>query len=277
MGSGGGNGGGNDDKVASEPTKAGDSIAGKAAGQRTDTRKPKPGVRKREEERLSRAGFVSGDASYVRETPKEGERRGTIIRDSKGRGVLTAKGVERQEASRQEELETVIAARAVPTVEPDGTITTRQDPRAEKRKMALEIIDDKLKTAINPISIINLKNQKKRLEEGTADPLFQLTEGGSFTTQGVVDADDEDFGGNIPPAIPPVDPSEERAEQPQAPVIDDEDDDEEEQTILGRGRGAAQKRRTRGTRVGGAGTFETGYGVLLRGPRATQPGSGRLS
>lgn len=266
MGSGGGNGGGDDDKVASEPTKAGDAVAGKAAGTRTDAKKPKPGVRKREEERLTRAGFVSGDASYARAEPKEGEKRGSIIRDSKGRGVLTSKGVERQQASRQEELETLISQRT----------GGQGDPAAEKRKLALEIINDKLKKAINPISVINLKNQKKRLEEGTADPVFKLTDGGSFTTGGVVDRD-EPGGGEVAPSIPPADSDDERTQEPADPIIDEQEDDEEEATILGRGRGAAQKRRTRGTRVGGAGTFETGYGVLLRGPRATQPGSGRLS
>ena len=266
MGSGGGDGGGgNDDKVASTPTKAGDSIAGKAAGQRTDTRKPKPGVRKREEERLTRAGFVSGDSSYAREEPKKGQKRGTIIRDSKGRGVLTAKGVERAEASRQEELETVIAARAIPTVEPDGTITTRQDPRAEKRKMAIEALEERKKNTLpgvlGAISRINIENQIKQLKEGTADPQFALTESGSFAPVGVTRADDDTVGGNIAPMFP--DTGERDEPEPQQPVIEDEI---VEETILGRGRGrgAATKRRTRGTRVGGAGSLEEGYGVLLR-------------
>lgn len=268
MGSGGGGGGGNDDKVASTPTKAGDSIAGKAAGQRTDTRKPKPGVRKREEERLTRAGFVSGDASYVREAPKEGERRGSIIRTGgrdPGRGVLTAKGVERAEASRQQELETVIAARAVPTVEPDGTITTRQDPAAEKRKMAIEALEERKENTLpgflGAISRINIENQIKQLKEGTADPQFALTESGSFAPVGVTRADDDTVGGNIAPMFP--DTGERDEPEPQQPIIDEEI---VEETILGRGRGrgAAAKRRTRGTRVGGAGSFEEGYGVLLR-------------
>ena len=70
MGSGGGGGGGGADE---RPTRSGDFIPGKAAGTRVDSRRPKAGVRQREEERLTRAGFVSGDASYVREAPKEGE------------------------------------------------------------------------------------------------------------------------------------------------------------------------------------------------------------
>ena len=259
MGSGGGGGGGgNDDKVASTPTKAGDSIAGKAAGTRTDSRKPKPGVRKREEERLTRAGFVSGDASYVREAPKEGERRGSIIRTGgrdPGRGVLTAKGVERAEASRQEELEVLISQRT----------GGQGDPRAEKRKMAIEALEERKENTLpgflGAISRINIENQIKQLKEGTADPQFALTESGSFAPVGVTRADDDTVGGNIAPMFP--DTGERDEPEPQQPIIDEEI---VEETILGRGRGrgAAAKRRTRGTRVGGAGSFEEGYGVLLR-------------
>ena len=59
---------------------------------------------KREEQRLRRASFVSGDQSYVR-------GGGDIVRDSSGRGVLTGVGVQRAEASRQQDLETLISLR----------------------------------------------------------------------------------------------------------------------------------------------------------------------
>jgi len=84
-------------------------------------------------------------------------------------------------------------------------------------------------------------------------------------------------GGRVYSGRPDMNPFRDDTEQESTPEVTPEmtpditPDDEEEQTILGRGRGAGQKRRTRGTRVGGAGSFETGYGVLLRGPSATTP------
>ena len=255
MGSGGGNTGGGAD---SKPTRSGDFIRGKAAGMRTDSSRALPGAKKREEERLRRSAFMTGDASYVR-------GGGDIVRDSSGAGVLTGVGIQRAEASRQEELETVIAARAVPTVEPDGTITTRQDPAAEKRKMAIEALEERKENTLpgflGAISRINIENQIKQLKEGTADPQFALTEGGSFAPRGVTSVDDDTVGGNIAPMFP--DRGEQDEPEPQQPIIDEEI---VEETILGRGRGrgAATKRRTRGTRLGGAGSLEEGYGVLLR-------------
>ena len=138
--------------------------------------------------------------------------------------------------------------------------------------MAIEALEERLNNTLpgflGAISRINIQSQIKQLKEGTADPQFALTEGGSFAPVGVVPSattaiDLQDTGrGDIAPIFPDT---EERDEpEPEQPEIEEEVIEEE--TILGRGRGrgAAAKRRTRGTRVGGAGTFEEGYGVLLR-------------
>ena len=82
------------------------------------------GARKREEERLKRASFVSGDQSYV-------TGGGNIVRDSSGGGVLTSTGVQRAEASRQQELETLISLRT----------GGQGDPEAGKRQMAIEQLE----------------------------------------------------------------------------------------------------------------------------------------
>ena len=270
MGSGGGNG--NDDKVATPPTRAGDFIAGKAAGTRTDSRRPKPGVRQREEERLVRAGFVSGDASYVREAPTEDGRRGDIIRDSSGKGILTAQGVQRAEASRQEELETLIAQRAVPDFDPvTGVTGFRQDPVAEKRKMAIEALEERLDNTLpgflGAMARLNIENQLRQLREGTGDPQFALTESGTFAPVGVVPSATTAIGlqdtgrGDIAPIFPE---REERDEREVTPETDPEVTPEvvPDDALLGASRLRSAERRRSQRRRGGAGTLLEGGGVL---------------
>lgn len=238
MGSGGG------DKVASEPTRAGDFIPGKAAGQRVDSTRALSGAKKREEERLRRAGFVSGDASYVR-------GGGDIVRDSSGAGVLTAVGVQRAEASRQQELETLISQRQ------GGS----GDPEAEKRAMAIQQLEKRkeqtLPGFLGAMSRINLENQIAALKAG-GDPQFGMTSGGRFIARGVVPQGQG--GGNIQPIF-----GQTRQGADVTPAVTPEVTPEivPDDTML-MGRTERGRRRTRGTRLGQAGDIEEGYGVLLR-------------
>ena len=259
MGSGGGS------SVDSEPSVRDPyTDPAKRAGSRTDATRMS-GARKREEERLRRASFISGDASYV-------TGGGDIVRDSSGGGVLTRTGVQRAEASRQQELEALISRRQ------GGS----GDPEAEKRQMAIEQLEKRkeqtLPGVLGVVSRMNIERQLADLKAG-GTPQFGLSPTGTFITQGVTAK-----GGDVPladaPNIQPMFGETRREQQPEmTPEVTPEVTPEivPDDTILmgSRERG---RRRTRGTRVGSGGTFETGYGVLLRGPSATAPsGSGRLS
>jgi len=257
MGSGGGGGG-----VDSEPRRDPYADPRKAAGSRTDATRMS-GARKREEERLRRASFVSGDQSYA-------TGGGDIVRDSSGGGVLTSVGVQRAEASRQQELETLISRRQ------GGS----GDPEAGKRQMAIEQLEKRkeqtLPGFLGAVSRMNIERQLADLKAG-GTPQFGLSPTGTFITQGVTPK-----GGDVPLAdAPNIQPmfGDTRSESVQTEEITPEVTEEivpDDRTLMGgRERG---RRRTRGTRAGGAGSFETGYGVLLRGLSATTAsGSGRVS
>lgn len=246
MGSGGG------DKVASEPTRAGDFIPGKAAGQRVDSTRALSGAKKREEERLRRAGFMSGDASYV-------GGGGDIVRDSSGAGVLTAVGVQRAEASRQQELETLISQRQ------GGS----GDPEAEKRAMAIQQLEKRkeqtLPGFLGAISRMNIERQLADLKAG-GTPQFGMTAGGTFVTRGVTPegtAAPLADAPNIQPMFGQTRQDDQRADVTPAvtPEVTPEIVPDDTMLMGARERG---RRRTRGTRLGQAGDLEEGYGVLLR-------------
>ena len=256
MGSGGGSPG-----VDAEPRRDPYAEPGKVAGTRADATRMS-GARKREEERLRRASFITGDQSYV-------TGGGNIVRDSSGGGVLTRTGVQRAEASRQQELETLISLRT----------GGQGDPEAEKRQMAIEQLEKRKEQTmpgfLGAISRINIENQLKNLRAG-GTPQFALSPSGTFITRGVTPQGQETPGAaaNIQPMFGAM-----GVESTITPEITPEVTEEfvpDDTTLMGgRERG---RRRTRGTRAGGAGSFETGYGVLLRGPSATVPsGSGRLT
>ena len=260
MGSGGGSPG-----VDAEPRRDPYAEPGKAAGTRADATRMS-GARKREEERLRRASFITGDQSYV-------TSGGNIVRSARtGAGVLTRTGVQRAEASRQQELETLISLRT------DG----QGDPEAEKRQMAIEQLEKRkeqtLPGFLGAVSRINIERQLADLRAG-GTPQFGLSPSGTFITRGVTPQGQEtpSAAANIQPMFPTQQRSDTTPEVTPlvTPEIVPDDDDQARQV---RGRGAAARRATRGTRVGGGGTFETGYGALLRGPRVTAPsGSGRLT
>ena len=221
---------------------------------------------RREEQRLRRASFVTGDQSYV-------TGGGNIVRSATtGRGVLTTQGVQRAEASRQEELETLISRRT----------GGQGDPEVAKREMAIRQLEQRkqqtLPGFLGAVSRMNIERQLADLRAG-GTPQFGMTGSGNFAVQGVTAAGDETPGAatNIQPMFPTQQRDDTTPEVTPlvTPEIVPDDEDEVRQV---RGRGPTARRSTRGTRVGGGGTFETGYGVLLRGPRATAPsGSGRLT
>jgi len=257
MGSGGGGG------VDAEPRRDPYADPRKAAGSRTDATRMS-GVRKREEERLRRASFVSGDQSYV-------TGGGDIVRDTSGGGVLTRTGVQRAEASRQEELETLISRRQ------GGS----GDPEAGKRQMAIEQLEKRkeqtLPGFLGAVSRMNIERQLADLKAG-GTPQFGLSPTGTFITRGVTPQGQEAPGAaaNIQPMFGAM-----GVDSTRTPEITPEVTEEfvpDDRTLMGaadRGRGRGETRRTR---VAGAGSLKTGYGVLLRGPRVTAPsGSGRLS
>ena len=220
---------------------------------------------RREEQRLRQASFVTGDQSYV-------TGGGDIVRDSSGRGVLTGVGVQRAEASRQQDLETLISLRT----------GGEGDPAQEKRDMAIRQLEKRkeqtLPGFLGAISRMNIERQLADLRAG-GTPQFGMTGSGNFVVRGATAAGEETPGAatNIQPMFPTQQRDDTTPEVTPlvTPEIVPDDEDEVRQV---RGRGAAARRATRGTRVGGGGTFETGYGVLLRGPSATVPsGSGRLT
>ena len=242
MGSGGGSPG-----TDSEPRRDPYADPRKAAGSRTDATRMS-GARKREEERLRRASFVSGDQSYV-------TGGGNIVRDSSGGGVLTSVGVQRAEASRQEELETLISRRT----------GGQGDPEADKRQMAIQQLEKRkeqtLPGFLGAISRMNIERQLADLKAG-GTPQFGLSPSGTFITQGVTPQGQEtpSAAANIQPMFGAM-----GVDSTRTPEITPEVTEEfvpDDSTIMGgRERG---RRRTRGTRVGGAGSLEEGYGVLLR-------------
>lgn len=217
---------------------------------------------RREEQRLRQASFVTGDQSYV-------TGGGDIVRDSSGRGVLTGVGVQRAEASRQQDLETLISLRT----------GGEGDPAQEKRDMAIRQLEKRkeqtLPGFLGAISRMNIERQLADLRAG-GTPQFGMTGSGNFVVRGATAAGDKTPGAatNIQPMFGAM-----GVESTITPEITPEVTEEfvpDDTTLMGgRERG---RRRTRGTRAGGAGSFETGYGVLLRGPSATVPsGSGRLT
>ena len=217
---------------------------------------------RREEQRLRQASFVTGDQSYV-------TGGGDIVRDSSGRGVLTGVGVQRAEASRQQDLETLISLRT----------GGEGDPAQEKRDMAIRQLEKRkeqtLPGFLGAISRMNIERQLADLRAG-GTPQFGMTGSGNFVVRGATAAGDEtpSAATNIQPMFGAM-----GVESTITPEITPEVTEEfvpDDTTLMGgRERG---RRRTRGTRAGGAGSFETGYGVLLRGPSATVPsGSGRLT
>ena len=249
MGSGGGNTGGGAD---SKPTRSGDFIRGKAAGMRTDSSRALPGAKKREEERLRRSAFMTGDASYVR-------GGGDIVRDSSGAGVLTGVGIQRAEASRQIELETLISQRQ------GGS----GDPEAEKRAMAIQQLEKRkeqtLPGFLGAISRMNIERQLADLKAG-GTPQFGMTAGGTFVTRGVTPegtAAPLADAPNIQPMFGQTRQNGQRADVTPAvtPEVTPEIVPDDTMLMGGRERG---RRRTRGTRLGQAGEIEEGYGVLLR-------------
>ena len=249
MGSGGGNTGGGAD---SKPTRSGDFIRGKAAGQRVDSTRALSGAKKREEERLRRAAFMSGDASYV-------GGGGDIVRDSSGAGVLTGVGIQRAEASRQIELETLISQRQ------GGS----GDPEAEKRAMAIQQLEKRkeqtLPGFLGAISRMNIERQLADLKAG-GTPQFGMTAGGTFVTRGVTPegtAAPLADAPNIQPMFGQTRQDGQRADVTPAvtPEVTPEIVPDDTMLMGGRERG---RRRTRGTRLGQAGEIEEGYGVLLR-------------
>lgn len=142
-----------------------------------------------------------------------------------------------------------------PTIE-DGQITYKVEPVIEKKT-------DRIVGVVEPGLIPGT-----RVYSG--DPRFDPVSTGKASDKGPIYMEPEQPGAGDDEPDPVV----------QEPIIEPPADDEPDtqETILGRGRGGAAKRRTRGTRVGGAGSFEEGFGVLLRGPQATQPSrSGRLT
>ena len=228
-----------------EPKRDPYAIAGKtAAGRKEETRK-------REEERLERAAFVSGEESYV----KGGAGKKTV-RDSSGRGVLTTAGVERQVASQQQELERVIAQRT----------GGQGDPEAEKRKMAIEQLEERkeslLPGTLGMISRINIENQIKQLQAGgTAQ--FSMTDAGDFVAKGVVPKGQEGEG-IAPSIISGLEQQAAREPNEGGTIITPEVTPEVTPEIvpdetLGE---AGKKRRRRSTRAGAAGTLLEGGGVL---------------
>ena len=250
---GGGNGSGREPKAAPKrATRDPFAAPGKSKGLRTDAR-GLSGYKKRETEALRKASFVSGDQSFVR-----GGRDSKEVTDARGRPVLTRQGVERQAAFQQEELERVISKRQ----------GGQGDPEVEKRKMAREIIEEKLRNpqvggALGAIARINLKNQLRLLKAG-GDPTFTIGPDGTFTTTGVRRPGEE--GDGIAPNI--TSPLEEMM---------DRDDERDEPTIMQPAEedilaedvtgalGAEAPRGRRGTRTkrpGRGGTLLEGGGVL---------------
>ena len=223
---------------------------------------------RREERRLMQASEETGDQSYV-------TGGGSIVRDARGRGVLSSVGVQRAEESRQQELDTLVQQR----IELAGG---KGDPAQVKRDIAIRQLEKRkeqtLPGFLGAISRINIENQLKNLRAG-GDPQFALTDSSNFSVRGVTPSGQDAPGSQ--PNIQPMFPTQQRDDKtPEVtplvtPEIVPDDEDEVRQV---RGRGPTARRSTRGTRVGGGGTFETGYGVLLRGPRVTAPsGSGRLT
>lgn len=205
---------------------------------------------KREEQRLRRASLVSGDQSYVR-------GGGNIVRDSSGRGVLTGVGVQRAEASRQQDLETLISLRT----------GGEGDPAQEKRDMAIRQLEKRkeriLPGSLGAISSINIERQLTDLRAG-GTPQFGMTGSGNFVVQGVTALGQASPGGTT--NIQPMFPSQQRADV--TPVVTPEITPEivpDDAPLMGQpepaGRGL---RRTRGTRLGQAGDPKNEYGALYR-------------
>ena len=253
---GGGNGSGREPKAAPKrATRDPFAAPGKSKGLRTDAR-GLSGYKKRETEALRKASFVSGDQSFVR-----GGRDSKEVTDARGRPVLTRQGVERQAAFQQEELERVISKRQ----------GGQGDPEVEKRKMAREIIEEKLRNpqvggALGAIARINLKNQLRLLKAG-GDPTFTIGPDGTFTTTGVRRPGEE--GDGIAPNITsPLEEMMDRDDEQKEPMLVQADEDEDEEILAndaGGALGGETTRRRRGTRTkrtGPGGTLLEGGGVL---------------
>ena len=249
MGSGGGNTGGGAD---SKPTRSGDFIRGKAAGQRVDSTRALSGAKKREEERLRRAAFMSGDASYV-------GGGGDIVRDSSGAGVLTAVGVQRAEASRQQELETLISQRQ------GGS----GDPEAEKRAMAIQQLEKRkeqtLPGFLGAISRMNIERQLTDLKAG-GTPQFGMTAGGTFVTRGVTPEGTAAPLADAPNIQPMFGQTRQGADVTPAvtPEITPEIVPDDNMLMGGRERGRRRTFGTPGARAGQAGKPVDLYGALYR-------------
>ena len=195
---------------------------------------------KREEQRLRRASFVSGDQSYVR-------GGGDIVRDSSGRGVLTGVGVQRAEASRQQDLETLISLRT----------GGEGDPAQEKRDMAIRQLEKRkeqtLPGFLGAISRMNIERQLADLRAG-GTPQFGMTGSGNFVVQGATAQGQASPGAAT--NIQPMFPSQQRADV--TPVVTPEitpevvPDDAGEGVIGTRTRGAGATRRRRSVRLGQA-------------------------
>lgn len=226
--------------------------SGKSEGLRADAR-GLPDYKKRETEALRKASFVSGDESFVK-----GGRDSKEVTDAQGNPVLTRQGVERQAAFQQEELERVISKRQ----------GGQGDPEVEKRKMAREIIEEKLANPQLPgflggVAKINLENQLRQLEAG-GDPTFTIGPDGTFTTTGVRRPGEE--GDGIAPNITsPLEEMMDRDDERDEPTIMQpaEEDILAEDVTGALGAEAPRGRRgTRSKRPGRGGTLLEGGGVL---------------
>jgi hypothetical protein len=243
---GGGGGGGNDGGYDAAPQR-------QAEKQR---------AQKQEEQRLETAARVTGEQSYAK---TEG---GSIVRGGSGSGVMTSAGVERAEASRQQDLMEATTGTEV------GRQTIREGAiyELEKRKEK-QLIPGTVGAIAGVISRANLDRQIEALKEG-GDPTKVKSSNGNYVTVGVTTKDGESLGrpaadGGTVASIRGA--SEEQQPdndiQPKKPPVVTPDETEEdaavaaeEETIMTRGR-----KRTRGKRAGQGGTLLEGYGSLYRG------------
>ena len=252
---GGGGGGGNDGGYDAAPQR-------QAEKQR---------AQKQEEQRLETAARVTGKQSYAK---TEG---GSIVRSGSGSGVMTSAGVERAEASRQQDLMEATTGTEV------GRQTIREGAiyELEKRKEK-QLIPGTIGAIAGVISRANLDRQIEALKEG-GDPTKVKSSSGNYVTVGVTTKDGESLGrpaadGGTVASIRDTSESAKqeriaKEEQPdndiqpkEPPVVTPDETEEdaavaaEEATIMGRAR-----KRTRGKRAGQGGTLLEGYGSLYRG------------
>lgn len=243
-----GSGGGTDSESRRDPF----ADRRKAAGSRTDATRMS-GARKREEQRLQQAAFVSGDQSYV-------QGGGNIVRSATtGAGVLTGTGVQRAEASRQQELEALISRRQ------GGS----GDPEAEKRAMAIQQLEKRmaqtLPGTLGVVARMNVERQLRDLRAG-GTPQFGMTAGGTFLTRGVTPEGRSEPLADAPNIQPMFGQTRQGADvTPEVTPVVTPEIVPDDAPLMGQpepaGRGL---RRTRGTRLGQAGDPKNEYGALYR-------------